>query len=185
MSRKSLIYLSFALLVGIVTLWGCPKKAEVTTTPQPQAEKVMPPATPAPSAEAAPAEVKPEAKAETSNEQAETMAEGLKPIYFDFNKSFIRDDAQATMKANAAWLKANPKTKVKIEGNCDERGTKEYNQALGQRRAASAKKYLAEMGIAVHRISLISYGKEKPVCNEHDETCWQKNRRDEFVVTNH
>jgi peptidoglycan-associated lipoprotein len=182
MSRKSLLYLTFVLLVGMVTLWGCPKKAEVTTTPeaQPQAEKMMPPATPA---EAAPAEMKPEVKAESPNEQAATMAEGLKPIYFDFDKSFIRDDSKTVMAANAEWLKANPKTKIKIEGNCDERGTKEYNQALGQRRAANAKKYLTEMGIAGHRISLISYGKEKPVCTEHDETCWQKNRRDDFVVT--
>jgi len=185
MSRKSLMYLTFVLLVGMVTFWGCPKKTEVTTTPeaQPQAEKVMPPATPSPSTEAAPAEVKPEVKAEASNEQVAKMVEGLKPIYFDFNKSFIRDDAKAVMAANAEWLKANPKTKIKIEGNCDERGTKEYNQALGQRRAASAKKYLTEMGIAGHRISLISYGKEKPVCSEQDEACWQKNRRDDLVVT--
>ena len=180
MDRKSSLYLSFVLFVGITTLWGCPKKAEVTTTPeaQPQAEKVMPPATPAPSTETAPTEM----KAETPNEKAATMAEGLKPVYFDFDKSFIRDDAKSIIKANVEWLKANPKAKIKIEGNCDERGTKEYNQALGQRRAASAKKYLTEMGISGHRISLLSYGKEKPICSEHDETCWQKNRRDDFVA---
>ena len=85
------------------------------------------------------------------------------------------------MKANAEWLKANPNVKVKIEGNCDERGTIEYNQALGQRRAASAKKYLTDMGISGKRISLISYGKEKPVCTQSTEECWQKNRRDDFV----
>jgi len=79
------------------------------------------------------------------------------------------------MKANAEWLKANPKTKVRIEGNCDERGTIEYNQALGQRRATSAKKYLTDMGVSAKRISLISYGKEKPVCKESTEDCWQKN----------
>ncbi len=180
MDRKSSLYLSFVLFVGITTLWGCPKKAEVTTTPeaQPQAEKVMPPATPAPSTEAAPAEM----KAEAPNEKAATMAEGLKPVYFDFDKSFIRDDAKSIIKANVEWLKANPKAKIKIEGNCDERGTKEYNQALGQRRAANAKKYLTEMGISGHRISLLSYGKEKPICSEHDESCWQKNRRDDFVA---
>ena len=86
------------------------------------------------------------------------------------------------MKANAEWLKANPKVKVRIEGNCDERGTKEYNQALGQRRAASAKKYLTDMGISANRISIISYGKEKPVCSESTEGCWQKNRRDDFIA---
>ncbi len=183
MSRKSLLYLSFVLMVGLITLWGCPKKAEVTTSPegQTQAERVSPPATPAPSTEAAPYEAKPEVRSEGLNERA--MAEGLKPIYFDFDKSFIRDDAKAAMKANAAWLKAHPNTKIKIEGNCDERGTKEYNQALGQRRAAIAKKYLTDMGISGHRISLISYGKEKPICSGNDEACWQKNRRDDFVVT--
>jgi peptidoglycan-associated lipoprotein len=174
MKHKSLLYLSFVLLFGIVTLWGCPKKAEVTTAPESQTqEKVAPPETPAPAAEA---------KAEGSNEKAGAGAEGLKPVYFDFDKSFIRDDAKDVMKANAEWLKANPKAKVKIEGNCDERGTIEYNQALGQRRAASAKKYLTDLGVSGRRISLISYGKEKPLCTDHDESCWQKNRRDDFVA---
>ncbi len=109
-------------------------------------------------------------------------AEGLKPVYFDFDRSFIKDDAKAVLRANAAWLKAHPKATTKIEGNCDERGTKEYNQALGQRRAASAKKYLTDLGISGKRISLISFGKEKPVCSESTEACWQKNRRDDFVV---
>ena len=86
------------------------------------------------------------------------------------------------MKANAAWLKANPKAKIRIEGNCDERGTIEYNQALGQRRAASAKKYLTDLGISGKRISLISYGKEKPVCKESTEDCWQQNRRADLVA---
>jgi peptidoglycan-associated lipoprotein len=71
--------------------------------------------------------------------------------------------------------------KIRIEGNCDEKGTKEYNQALGQRRATSAEKYLVDLGIFSKRISLISYGKEKPVCTESTESCWEKNRRDDFV----
>lgn len=176
MNRKGLVYLSFVLLIGIVTLWGCPKKAEVTAAPeaQTQAEVTPPPAKTA--------EAKPEVKVEESNEKAGTAVEGLKPVYFDFDRSFIRDDAKDVMKANAEWLKVNPKAKVKVEGNCDERGTKEYNQALGQRRAASAKKYLTDMGVSGRRISLISYGKEKPICSEHEESCWQKNRRDDFVV---
>jgi peptidoglycan-associated lipoprotein len=176
MKRKNVLYLSFFLLVGIVALWGCPKKAEVTTTPeaQKQAEVTSPPA--------ATAEAKPEVKAEEPTEKAGATAEGLKPVYFDFDRSFIRDDAKAVMQANAEWLKSNPDAKIKIEGNCDERGTIEYNQALGQRRAASAKKYLTDMGVPGRRISLISYGKEKPICTDHDETCWQKNRRDDFVV---
>jgi peptidoglycan-associated lipoprotein len=183
MNRNSLLHLSFVLLVGIFTLWGCPKKAEVTTTPetQTQVEKTAPPMTPSRATEAAIPETKAEAKPESTNEKAGTMVEGPSPIYFDFDKSFIRDDAMAVMKANAEWLKANPRAKIRIEGNCDERGTVEYNQALGQRRAASAKKYLTDMGISASRISLISYGKEKPICTESAEKCWQKNRRDDFV----
>jgi len=122
-------------------------------------------------------------KNESMNEGAGMTSAGLKPVYFDFDKSYIRDDAKAAMKANADWLKVNAKVKIKIAGNCDERGTKEYNQALGQRRSVSAKKYLVDMGVSSKRISLISYGKEKPICTEHNEDCWQKNRRDDFVIT--
>ncbi|HEY6011535.1 MAG TPA: peptidoglycan-associated lipoprotein Pal, partial [Nitrospirota bacterium] len=96
--------------------------------------------------------------------------------------SNIRNDAQSVLKANADWLKANAKVKVRIEGNCDERGTREYNQALGQRRAQSTKKYLTDLGISASRISLISYGKEKPVCSDSTETCWQKNRRSDVAA---
>jgi peptidoglycan-associated lipoprotein len=91
-------------------------------------------------------------------------------------------EAREIMKANAEWLKAHPQAKVRIEGNCDERGTREYNQTLGQRRAASAKKYLTDMGISGQRILLISYGKEKSSCTDSTESCWQKNRRDDFTV---
>ncbi len=179
MKSRSLVYVPVILLLGVFVLWGCPKKAEVTSAPEAQkeapaeAQKVEP----APTPEAA----KPEAKEEV-REQAPAAAAGLQPVYFDFDKSFIRDDAKAVMKANAEWLKVNPKVKIKIEGNCDERGTKEYNQALGQRRATSAKKYLTDMGVSGNRISLISYGKEKPVCNQSTEECWQKNRRDDLVA---
>jgi peptidoglycan-associated lipoprotein len=172
-------YLVVTILFGLFALWGCPKRAEVTTSPESQSEKVTAAATP-PAATGS--ESKSPGSGEEANERATAAAEGLQPIYFEFDKSFIRDDAKSALKANADWLKANPKVKVNIEGNCDERGTKEYNQALGQRRAASAKKYLADMGIASSRISLISYGKEKPVCSENSESCWQKNRRDDFVA---
>jgi peptidoglycan-associated lipoprotein len=176
MKNRLVFMLGIIVVVGLFALWGCPKKAEMTTTQE------------AASAEqAAPAEqkaepVKEEAKPAESMEQAPAAAAGLQSVYFDFDRSFIRDDAKSTMLANAEWLKANPKVKVRIEGNCDERGTKEYNQALGQRRATSAKKYLTDMGISAKRILLISYGKEKPVCSDSSESCWQKNRRDDFIA---
>jgi peptidoglycan-associated lipoprotein len=179
MNRKVRVSFMLILLLGIVSLWGCPKKTEVTTSPETQKENIAAQQAPAaPSNESKATEAKPEGTVE----KATSTAEGLKPVYFDFDKSFIRDEAKTIMQANAEWLKANPKAKIKIEGNCDERGTIEYNQALGQRRALSAKKYLTDLGISGHRISLISYGKEKPICSEHEESCWQKNRRDDFVV---
>lgn len=180
MKNKQMLYLFVMVLAGLLSLWGCPKKTEVTASPETQKETAAPSeAQKAPATQAAPAAAKPEMNAQ---ERATAAAEGQKPIYFDFDKSFIRKDAEPLMQENATWLKANPNVKVRIEGNCDERGTKEYNQALGQRRAVSAKKYLTDMGVSARRISLISYGKEKPICSEHTEACWQKNRRDDFVV---
>jgi len=104
------------------------------------------------------------------------------PIYFDFDKSDIRPDAAATLDRKIPWLTANPGMRIRIEGNADERGSDEYNLALGQRRAASAKKYLVEHGVDAGRFDLVSYGEERPVCTEHNEECWQRNRRDDFVI---
>ena len=104
------------------------------------------------------------------------------PIYFDFDKSTIRSDAAATLDRKLPWLTANPGMRIRIEGNADERGSDEYNLALGQRRAASAKRYLVDHGIAADRFDLVSYGEERPVCTEHNEACWQQNRRDDFRI---
>jgi peptidoglycan-associated lipoprotein len=104
------------------------------------------------------------------------------PIYFDFDKSTIRPDAAATLDQKIPWLQANPGMRIRIEGNADERGSDEYNLALGQRRAASAKRYLVDHGIAADRFDLVSYGEERPVCTEHNEACWQQNRRDDFRI---
>ncbi|MFN2603629.1 MAG: peptidoglycan-associated lipoprotein Pal [Gemmatimonadaceae bacterium] len=104
------------------------------------------------------------------------------PIYFDFDKSTIRPDAAATLDSKLPWLTANPGMRIRIEGNADERGSDEYNLALGQRRAAAAKKYLVEHGIDAGRFDLVSYGEERPVCTDHNEDCWQRNRRDDFVI---
>jgi peptidoglycan-associated lipoprotein len=112
------------------------------------------------------------------------MAEEMtfKNIHFDFDKSFIRDDAKPHLQAVADYMKKNADAKVQIEGHCDERGTAEYNIALGERRATSAKKYLTGLGVDAKRLSTISYGKERPMCTEHNEDCWAKNRRAVFVL---
>jgi peptidoglycan-associated lipoprotein len=186
--KQKTSYVMVVFLVGALALWGCPKKAEVSVVPETQREEAPVAAAAAPPAAEAPAQ--PEQKAEAAKpvldevreEKAAPAAAGLQPVYFDFNQAFIEAQARETMKANAEWLKAHPKAKVRIEGNCDERGTREYNQTLGQRRAASAKKYLTDMGISGQRILLISYGKEKASCTDSSESCWQKNRRDDFAV---
>jgi peptidoglycan-associated lipoprotein len=190
---STVISYALILFVSLFALWGCPKSAEVTAVPEAQpAAAAAPEKSEAAKAEAtaqanaekerAAAAAKAREEAAVSERAAAAAGAGLKPIYFDFDRSFIRNDARPVMKANAEWLKANPKVKVRIEGSCDDRGTIEYNQALGQRRAAAAKKYLTDLGIAAGRISLISYGKEKQVCSEQTEECWQKNRRGELVA---
>jgi peptidoglycan-associated lipoprotein len=107
----------------------------------------------------------------------------LKDIGFNFDSAALSDNARATLKANADWLKANPSARIQIEGHCDERGTAEYNMALGAKRAQAAMDYLATLGIAGNRMSTTSYGEEIPVCKESAESCWVKNRRARFVVS--
>ncbi|HAR45851.1 MAG TPA: peptidoglycan-associated lipoprotein Pal [Nitrospiraceae bacterium] len=166
MKNRSVVYLMVILVASIFTLWGCPKSADTTAVPE------------APTAPTA----APEPVEDTPVERAAPVRDKLEAVYFDFDQSFIRSDAKSAIKENAEWLKANPKADIRIEGNCDERGTIEYNQALGQRRAQAAKKYLTDLGISGGRISLISYGKEKPVCKQSNEDCWQENRRGDFAV---
>jgi peptidoglycan-associated lipoprotein len=105
----------------------------------------------------------------------------LKDIYFDFDKYDIRPGDAKVLDANAAWLKGNNNL-VLIEGHCDERGTNEYNLALGERRAKATMNYLVSQGVQAGRITIISYGEERPVCTEHNEACWAKNRRAHFLT---
>ena len=104
-------------------------------------------------------------------------------IYFDYDKYNVKSEYKNVVKKNADYLKANKGSNVTIEGNCDERGTNEYNMALGQRRADSAAKALKAAGIDAKRIKAVSYGEEKPVCKDANEACWSKNRNAKFVVT--
>ena len=107
----------------------------------------------------------------------------LSDIHFGYNDYTVQPQDSSILRTNATWLQDNPGTNVQVEGNCDERGSEEYNIALGAKRAQSAKDYLTTLGISASRISTISYGKELPVCHEQDESCWQKNRRDHFAVS--
>lgn len=107
----------------------------------------------------------------------------LSDIHFAYNDYTIQEQDGPVLKSNASWLQAHPQTRVQIEGHCDERGSEEYNMALGAKRAQAAKDYLETLGIGGSRISTISYGKELPLCTEHDESCWAQNRRDHFAVS--
>jgi peptidoglycan-associated lipoprotein len=106
----------------------------------------------------------------------------LADIHFGYNDYTISDQDGAVLKSNAKWLQDNPGKRVQIEGHCDDRGSEEYNIALGARRAQAAKDYLETLGIQADRMSTISYGKELPLCHEENDECWAQNRRDHFVI---
>jgi peptidoglycan-associated lipoprotein len=173
------------LLVFVV---GCPKKPppEPPVTTPPQTEKAPTP----------PEEVKDTSSFDATQESPGTSIEDqmsdeirklneqrpLGTVYFEYDQADLRPDALEQLKKNAAWLKSNPAYRVRIEGNCDERGTVEYNLALGDRRAVAAKNYLVKAGIDAGRLETISYGEEHPADPGHDEAAWAKNRRDDFTI---
>lgn len=117
-------------------------------------------------------------------EGAPPAAGPLKDIYFDFDQYNLSADAREMLKSHSGWLKNNASVQVEVEGHCDERGTGEYNLALGAKRAQAAKDFLVTLGVPAERLTTVTYGKELPVCSEHTEECWQKNRHDRFVVKN-
>ena len=112
---------------------------------------------------------------------AELFLREVRDAYFDYDKAEIRPDARAALSKTGDFLKNYPRFKVTIEGHCDERGSTEYNLGLGDRRAAAVKQYIVSLGVSADRISTVSFGKEKPFCMEHNEACWQQNRRGHFV----
>jgi peptidoglycan-associated lipoprotein len=126
--------------------------------------------------------VVPEAPKAPEPAAAAVAASPLKDAFFDYDKSALREDQKAALNEDVAWLKGNAGAKVLIEGHCDERGTAEYNLGLGERRAKAVKDYLIAAGVAADRISIISYGKERPFVLGHDESAWKWNRRGHFVL---
>lgn len=116
----------------------------------------------------------PQVREESLEDQFRTQ---VKDAYFDLDRSDLRPDAQQALTGDATFLKAHPDVTITLEGNCDERGSEEYNLGLGDRRAQSAKQFILALGIPAERLSTISYGKDRPVCLENEESCWSKNRR--------
>jgi peptidoglycan-associated lipoprotein len=108
----------------------------------------------------------------------------LQDIHFAFDSFELSSEARDTLRSNNDWLKGNSQAKVEVEGHCDERGTSEYNLALGAKRAKAARDYLVSLGTSPERLSTISYGEELPLCHESTESCWEQNRRAHFLVLN-
>jgi peptidoglycan-associated lipoprotein len=119
---------------------------------------------------------------EISAEQAASAAAGLRDVFFGYDSWTISEDGRQALTRDAEWMKSNPSSLVKVEGHCDERGTSAYNLVLGEKRAKAARNYLVELGVGANRLSVVSYGKERPSCNEHAESCYQQNRRGHLVL---
>lgn len=174
-----LLILAAALTAAV----ACSPKPKPTPAPQP---------TPAPEPTPAPIVIKaeptptpqrePEDTTLSADLEAMNRAGYLKDAFFDFDKYDVREDQRPMLTANAEWLRRYPSVKVRVEGHCDERGTAQYNLALGEKRAAAAKDYLVSLGIDSSRIETLSYGKERPFDPGHDEAAWAKNRRAHFVI---
>lgn len=172
-------FLAVLIVLCIMTLIGCAHR-QVTQAPE---QTMVAPAKPEAKAPKAPEAPEASMQNTGANVNEKELATKIEDIHFDFDKSDIRTDAKPVMQSLAGMLSSSPATQAVIEGNCDERGTSEYNLALGDRRANAAKSYLVSLGIPSGRLKTISYGKEKPLCTEGTEECWQKNRRDHFVLT--
>lgn len=115
-------------------------------------------------------------------EQAASAAAGLRDVYFGYDSWTISEEGRQALGRDAEWLKSNPSTMIKVEGHCDERGTAAYNLVLGEKRAKAVRNYLVELGVGANRLSVVSYGKERPFCSDHAESCYQQNRRGHLVV---
>ena len=179
----------FPVLVLALFLVGCPKRPATTSAAAPAPGAPGMPGTgpggvmAGPGAPGAPGTAGSPSRPGTPPSLRDfAAADVLKDIHFDFDKYDIRPGDAKVLDENAKWLKANPNHLILIEGHCDERGTNEYNLALGERRAKSTLNYLASQGVQATRITLISYGEERLLCTEHNEDCWSKNRRAHFLV---
>jgi peptidoglycan-associated lipoprotein len=181
--------------LGVALLAACGKKPQTEPTPQPNADSLA-------AAERARADSLAADSARRAQEEAERIARQraadsaaavaastaevrnmlASMIHFDFDRSNIRPDDQAALDQKVAILTANPDLRIRISGHCDERGSDEYNLALGNRRATSAKQYLVSHGVDASRIETASFGEERPIAMGHDEDSWAQNRRDEFEI---
>jgi peptidoglycan-associated lipoprotein len=188
----------FAVLVaaGLVTaLTACGKKPPVTAVPPPPPPPVVnvpPPAPPPPESKPAVPPAQPPAAPKAPTEEEifarmtieELNAKGyLEDVLFEYDRAELTEGARTTLQKNADWLRKWTSTRITVEGHADERGTNEYNLALGEQRAAAVRDFLAGLGVPATRMNIVSKGEEMPVCREETEGCWSRNRRGHFVIT--
>jgi peptidoglycan-associated lipoprotein len=182
---KRILPTHIALLAvgGVLLTMACSSKPQPVAAPEakPVAATTPPVAVPAPPVQAA---VEPPLRTRIDVDVEEMNRTGyLKDAFFDYNRYEIRADQRDMLEKNAAWLKGHPTVNITVAGHCDERGTAQYNMALGQQRAEAVRSYLVQLGVDASRIQIISYGNERPFAIGHDEEAWAQNRRDHFLVT--
>ena len=172
-------------IVALVAVGGCKKKPETKVVPVDN--PAPPPSNPTPAPAPAPTCDAACMAANDARTKAAAIAEATArltaTIYFDYDRSDITDDSRTKLDAKVPVLTQNTGVRIRIAGHTDSRGSDEYNLALGQRRAAAAKRYLTDRGIDGSRIEIVSFGEERPTCTDESEGCWQRNRRDEFEIT--
>jgi len=192
MLHKRLIWVMALLLPIMLSGYGCTHKKPATKPSDLNVETTTVPPPPGPTTDVQPP------RDQTRQDQTEDpllsqdmqivneelRRRGFSPdVYFAFDESALTDDSRGKLSRNADLLKAQTRLNLTIEGHCDERGTSEYNLALGERRASAVKSYLGSLGVGVDRMRTLSYGSERPVCTEHEESCWSQNRRAHMVIT--
>jgi peptidoglycan-associated lipoprotein len=183
----STIALSVALAIAAA---GCHKNVPAAAPappppPPPAAPRTPPPPPPPPPPAAAPAP-RPLSEEEIFARKSVDQLNSEKPmddVFFDLDKSDVREDAKSALQKDADWLKKWGSVQVTLEGHCDSRGSAEYNLGLGDRRANAVRTYLVNLGVPASRVTVVSKGKEQPFCNDENESCWQQNRRGHFVIT--
>ncbi|HXO19817.1 MAG TPA: peptidoglycan-associated lipoprotein Pal [Thermoanaerobaculia bacterium] len=191
MNRKWMIWIVVPVLLTV--LYGCPKKKPATPPKDLNVETTTvapPPAAPAQEVEQ-PRQPAMQDKTEDplQSQDLQVVNDELRKrgfasdVYFQYDESSLTDEARDRLARNATLLKNQPQFQFTIEGHCDERGTSEYNLALGERRANAVRDYLGSLGVGAERLHTLSYGKERPVCTTHEESCWSQNRRAHMIVT--
>jgi peptidoglycan-associated lipoprotein len=166
--------LKLAAVSALMLVGACTHKEEAVATAPPPAPAPAPAPTPAPA---------PQRVTIVPGSAQDFRVNVGDTVHFGYNEYAVMDNDKATLGKQAAWLSKYPSVRITIEGHCDERGTREYNLALGARRANAVKEYLVAQGVAAGRLETVSYGKERPVCTESNEECWAQNRRGVSVVT--